>query len=110
MRSEDRAKLVFETRDRKVQYTYQSVKGFDHKSRSEKAIADEKSNGTFPGVRMVAHRAYGRAVILADNRTCDYARSGMWLAHGNAQIYLSTLATQPLGPGPAAIATALVPD
>jgi hypothetical protein len=110
MMSEDRARLLFETRDRKAGDTYGTVKGFDLPARSGKAILDEKNDGTFPGVRMVAHRALGRAMILADSRTCDYARSALWLAHGDAQAYLSTLATQPLGPGPSVIASALVPD
>jgi len=34
----------------------------------------------------------------------------MWFSNGDSQLYLSTLATQPLGPGPSLIATALVPD
>ncbi len=110
MRSTKRPSALFETRDRKAAEKYPPIAGFDHDDRSRLAIADEKASGAFPGVRSVAHRAYGRAVILADNRTCDYARTGMWYAYGSKQVYLSTLATQPLGVGPGLIATSHVPD
>lgn len=57
MRSDHRAKLLFETRDRKAGEKYPQIEGFDHEDRSTASIRDEKINGPFPGVRIVAHHA-----------------------------------------------------
>ena len=57
-----------------------------------------------------AYRPFDRRWLLADARLGDFLRPQLWRAHGQQQVYLTTMLTNVLGPGPAAIATALVPD
>ena len=110
LRSVDPSRAFVETRDRKLTGKYPLIAGFDFPGRSQKPVGNEKPGTTFPGYRGVAYRAYGRAIIIADNRLSDYVRTGLWYSFGIRQVYFSTLATQPLGPGPALVASALVPD
>ncbi len=57
-----------------------------------------------------AYRSFDRQYILADARVIDRAGPPLWLAHSNKQVYLTSLFTQPLGGGPASVASAHVPD
>ena len=58
----------------------------------------------------LGYRSFDRQVLLADARFLDRASPRLWRAHGPRQLYLSSLSTNPLGPGPALTATALIPD
>ena len=58
----------------------------------------------------LGYRFLDRQLILADARLLDRASPSLWRSHGPRQLYLSTLSTNPLGPGPALTATALIPD
>ena len=57
-----------------------------------------------------AWRSFDRHWILPDNRFCDRPRPDLWAAHGDKQIYLTSLLTGVLGSGPAATACAYPPD
>ncbi len=57
-----------------------------------------------------AGRSFDRRWILPDNRLCDRHRPGLWAAHGDKQIYLTSLLTGVLGDGPAATACIHPPD
>jgi hypothetical protein len=57
-----------------------------------------------------AYRSFDRQWILPDARFCDRPRPSIWRAHSEAQIYLTSFLTEVLGNGPAAIASAFVPD
>ncbi len=57
-----------------------------------------------------AYRPFDRRWLLPDARLGDFLRPALWRAHGPRQVYLTTMLTNVLGPGPAAIATAWVPD
>jgi len=57
-----------------------------------------------------AYRSFDRQYILADSRVIDRAGPPLWLAHSDKQLYLTSLFTQPLGSGPASVASANIPD
>src|SRR5579859_5650050 len=57
-----------------------------------------------------AYRSFDRQWVLPDARLGDFMRPALWRVGGPRQIYVTSLLTNVLGPGPAAIATALVPD
>jgi len=58
----------------------------------------------------VGHRFLDRQLVVADARFLDRPAPPLWQAHGPRQLYLSTLSTTPLDPGPALAATANIPD
>lgn len=57
-----------------------------------------------------AYRSFDRHWILRDGRLCDRPRPSLQRSHGSHQLYMTSLLTNVLGSGPAAIATALIPD
>src|SRR5262249_47379990 len=57
-----------------------------------------------------AYRSFDRQWVLADPRLGDFLRPALWRNAGPRQVFLTTLLTHPLGPGPSAVATRVVPD
>lgn len=57
-----------------------------------------------------AFRSLDRQWALPDVRLCDRPRPALWGAHSGKQIYLTSLLSDVLGLGSAAVATALLPD
>ena len=57
-----------------------------------------------------AYRSFDRQWMLRDNRLCDRPRPSLQATYGPHQVYLTSLLTKVLGEGPAATATALIPD
>lgn len=57
-----------------------------------------------------AFRSFDRQWMLPDTRLCDRPRPTIQTAHSDLQIYLTSLLTEVFGEGPAAVATALIPD
>jgi hypothetical protein len=57
-----------------------------------------------------AYRSFDRHWVLPDARLGDFMRSALWRVAGPNQIFLTSMLTNVLGRGPAAIATAHVPD
>lgn len=57
-----------------------------------------------------AYRSFDRQFIFADARLLDRPGPGLWRAHGEQQVYLTSLLNHPLGQGAAVTATALIPD
>jgi len=57
-----------------------------------------------------AYRSLDRHCLIADGRLISRPRPDLWRAHGERQVYLGTVFTQPLGRGPAAMACADIPD
>jgi hypothetical protein len=60
--------------------------------------------------RRYAYRSFDRQWVIPDARLGDFPRPVLWRVIGPRQIFLTSLLTNVLGPGPAAVATALVPD
>jgi len=63
-----------------------------------------------PSPSKIAYRSFDRHYAIIDNRLGDYLRPTLQSAHGEKQIYLTSLLTNILGEGPSAVATFLLPD
>lgn len=74
------------------------------------AIAALKPDAPSVEPTRYAFRSFDRQWMLPDNRLCDRPRPTLNAAHGENQIYLTSLLTEVIGKGPAATATALLPD
>jgi len=103
----DRAAAFKETRDRKVTEAYPPLPGRAHR---DKQIEQLGRSASAPPIERYAYRSFDRQWILADNRLGDFLRRDLWAAHGEDQIYLTSLLTKPLGTGPAVTACAHIPD
>jgi predicted helicase len=57
-----------------------------------------------------AYRAFDRQWVLPDARVGDFMRPSLWRSMGPNQVFLTSMLTNVIGPGPAAVATSLVPD
>ena len=102
-----RAALFKETRDRKVGGQYPRL--VDTKPRDQ-SIAVTDAQSEVPPIAAYAHRAFDRHWVIADTRTGDYMRPELWRAHSQEQVYVTSLLTEVLGHGPAAMASASIPD
>lgn len=76
----------------------------------DRRISALDSDSPFPGVVPVAYRSFDRQRIIADGRLMDRSGPPLWHAHGDRQVYLTSLLTNVLGPGPAVTAAAHLPD
>ena len=103
----ERAATFSETRDRKAANQYPPLAGDGER---EPAIADLPADAPAPSITRYAYRSFDRQRLLADSRLGDSVRPEMWRAHGPKQVYLTSLLTSVLGEGPAATASADVPD
>ena len=63
-----------------------------------------------PEIARFAWRSFDRQFLFADARLLDRPSPALWRAHGERQLYLTTLLNHPLGQGPAVTAAALIPD
>ena len=102
-----RATAFRESRDRKVGDQYPPLTGDGER---EPAIADLPADAPAPPIARYAYRSFDRQWILADSRLGDVMSVALWRAHGPKQVYLTSLLTGVLGEGPAATASAAIPD
>ena len=77
---------------------------------SPRSIALSDTNSPLPELLRFSFRSFDRQWLLADSRLIDRPSPDLWRAHGDKQIYLTSMLTNVLGFGPAAVATALLPD
>jgi predicted helicase len=73
-------------------------------------LRDLSASAACPEPVRYAYRSFDRQWLLADPRLGDFMRPRLWQIAGPRQIFLTSLLTHPPGPGPAAVATRLVPD
>ena len=103
----DLSKKFKETRDRKVDAGYVPLL----KAEQRRApISELPSDTPTPQVKRYAYRSFDRQWILADTRLADYLRPDLWRAHGERQVYFTSLLSAFLGVGPSLIACAMLPD
>lgn len=102
----DRADLLRETRDRKVDRKYAPL----HGGQRLPPMIDLTSDAPVPPIVPYAYRSFDRQHALADSRVGDYLRPALWQTMGARQLFLTSLLTGVLGEGPAAIVTNLIPD
>ena len=102
-----RAAPFNETRDRKVARRYPRLSSVEPR---EQPIAELPDGSEMPAVVAYAYRAFDRHLVIADSRVGDFMRPALWCAHGEKQVYITGLLTDVVGEGPAAVATADIPD
>jgi len=101
-------KLAFkETRDRVISRDYPKL---EDPTQREPAIVGLQPGAPYPTLKRVAYRSFDRQWVLADNRLGDYLRPTLFHAHSERQVYMTSLLTDVLGAGPAAVAAAYIPD
>jgi len=105
--AKDRATAFHGTGDREVDGVYRVALTANADYRP---IADLPRNAPIPPVTRYAYRSFDRQNIIADGRLMSRPRPDLWAAHGDAQVYLTSLLTRILGRGPAATACADIPD
>jgi len=74
------------------------------------ALSSLAADAPAPTVARYAFRSFDRQWAFADTRLGDRMRRPLWRNHGPEQVYLSSLLTDVLGLGPAAVVSAEVPD
>ena len=104
---QDLAKSFKETRDRKINSPCSPL--FEG-NEAGTPIIELPHDAPIPHVAHYAYRSFDRQRIIADTRLGDYLRPDMWRIHGERQVYLTSLFSQPLGLGPALTSTAHLPD
>lgn len=102
----ERAELFRETRDRKVSRSYPPLGGTGRLAALARLPSDAESPAPVP----YAYRSFDRQFCLPDNRLGDFLRPALWRTASARQLYMTSLLTGLLGPGPAAVVTNLVPD
>ena len=63
-----------------------------------------------PQIVRYSYRSFDRQYVIADARLLDRPGPPIWATHGEKQVYMTSLLTAVLGHGPAAMATAEIPD
>lgn len=106
LNSPNRQKVFRESGDRVVGSTYLPLPGFPR----EPAIADLGKSAPCPRVVAYGFRSLDRQWLIADSRLIARPRPELWRAHGDAQVYLTSLFNHPVSTGPVVTATHLVPD
>ena len=103
----DRANAFKETRDRK---TTTECPPLLSGGQREKPIGQLSRNALPPRIERYAYRSLDRQWMFADSRLGDYLRPDLWCSHGERQVYVASLFSQPLGKGPALTSCATIPD
>ncbi|MDP2896738.1 MAG: type ISP restriction/modification enzyme [bacterium] len=103
----DKVEAFRETRDRKIGSKCPPLMQGEQ---PRKALDQLPRNAPAPRIERYAYRSFDRQWIFADSRLGDFLRPDLWRAHGERQVYLTSLLNHPLGRGPATTASALVPD
>ena len=96
-----------ETSDRKIANRYPTLSGIGDRG---PAIAALTPNSPAPPIAPYAYRSFDRQWVFEDSRLGDRIRPELWRSHGEKQVYITSLLTAVLGTGPAAVASASVPD
>jgi hypothetical protein len=105
--SRDQRAAFKETRDRKISSQCPPLLETDE---AGEAIGQLPRNAPPPRTERYAYRSFDRQWVFADSRLGDFVRPVLWRAHGERQVYLTSLFSQALGRGPALTSSALIPD
>jgi len=103
--SERRKQLFRETPDRRIAASYK-----DLADQAQPRIAEAVPGDSMPGPVRYAWRSFDRQFVLADTRLASRIRPSLLRTQSARQLYLTSFLTAVLGSGPAAVATALIPD
>ena len=82
-----------------------------HESSGDLPAVIGLSNGSAsPSSNRFSFRTLDRQFVFSDTRLLDRAGPSLWLSRGGKQLYLSGFSSEPLGSGPAVVASEVVPD
>ena len=96
-----------ETRDRKVNRRYPPLQLGAQRLQPIDSVGDDSK---VPPIKRYAYGPLDRCWVLADSRLGDNMRPVLWQTFGPRQVFLKSLMRSVLGLGPAAVATAEIPD
>ena len=96
-----------ETRDRKISDRYPALLDAGAEQPPLRSLRGKRS---LPAIARYSYRSFDRQWVIADSRVGDFLRPELWRSHGQRQVYMTSLLTEILGPGPAAMATSETPD
>ena len=102
----EKGALFYLTRDRSITKGYSDP--ISGKKLNSLATLDPKEAS--PDPIHYAYRSFDRKWALLDGRLCDFPRPNLLKAHSDRQVYITSLLTDVLGEGPAAVASACIPD
>ncbi|MBK7074601.1 MAG: hypothetical protein IPH44_20120 [Myxococcales bacterium] len=102
-----RADMFRESRDRKVTGTYPALDAEGDRLRS---VSTLNASSAMPEARRFAFRSFDRQWCIADTRVGDYLRPVLWQVESPGQTFMTSLLAGLVGEGPAATASAFVPD
>ncbi len=105
--AKDRKTGFRETPDRKVTGSYPSL---GDKNARLPPLASLEPTAPMPELSRYAFRSFDRRFAILDNRLGDRMRPALHRNYGDRQVFLTSFLTEKLGYGPAAVATALIPD
>jgi hypothetical protein len=103
----ERSQAFGPTRDRDIESSPPDLRD---SARHMAPLSELPCDAKCPEPVRYAYRAFDRQWVLPDARVGDFMRPSLWRSVGPRQVFLTTMLTNVLGPGPAALATALVPD
>ncbi len=101
------AKSFKETRDRKIQSNCSPIYDRDD---AGTPLVELSKDAPIRKITRYAYRSFDRQLMIADARLGDYLRPDLWRTHGEQQVYVTSLFSQPLGSGPALTCAAYLPD
>ena len=107
LNAEDRSTAFHGTGDREIHGTYHVALT---KANDSTPISNLPNDAPVPEVQRYAYRSFDRHCIIADGRLMSRPRPDLWQAHGERQVYVTSLLASPLGSGPALTACAAIPD
>ena len=107
LNAEDRSAAFRETGDRRVHGVYHVALTPTNDSTPISKLARD---APMLEVQRYAYRSFDRHYIIADGRLMSRPRPDLWRAHGERQMYVTSLLTALLGGGPALTACAAIPD
>jgi len=90
--------------------THQSAPHLIRPDKRDPSIAAMPSDSPCPSIIQFSFRSFDRQLLIADNRLLDRSSPELWACDCPKQIYLTSLLTEVLGPGPAATVCASLPD
>ena len=105
--AKDRSKAFHGTGDREINGTYRISLT---PQADVRPIAELPRSAPLPPAVRYAYRSLDRQYLIADGRLISRPRPDLWRAHGDRQLYVTSLLNHPLGQGPALTAAADIPD
>jgi hypothetical protein len=97
--------MFHETKRYNIDQTYPPLPGFPRPAGS---LAEE--TGPCPEPVPVAYRSFDRQWLIPDKRLLAEARTGLWQARSEHQIFVSEQDVQQIDSGPGLLFTGLIPD